>query len=155
MVPKPPMPPTMPKTALRERLDLLVGTWSAVGSHPMLPGKTLHGKVSFGWMADQSFLVMHSDPKEPEVPTSVSVVGYDDDGDGYSMMYFDSRNVARIYAMTLTPKLWRLWRDAPGFAQRFEGTFKDGGQTIVGLWELCTDGKTWKPDLEMTYTRTK
>jgi hypothetical protein len=138
---------------LRSRLDLLAGKWDAVGTHPMLPGKVLRGKVSFTWMAGDSFLVMHSKPKEPEVPASFSVIGYDDDRDGYSMLYHDERDVSRIYAMTLTKTSWKLWRDQPGFAQRFEGRFADAGRTIVGRWELCTDGKTWNRDLEMTYTR--
>jgi hypothetical protein len=152
---KPKMPPSSPQKALRGRLDLLAGTWDAVGKHPKLPGKVLHGKVAFTWMAGDSFLVMDSRPKEPEVPASFSVFGYDDEREGYSMLYHDSRNVSRIYEMSLTSKSWNLWRDAPGFAQRFEGKFTNRGRTIVGRWELCKDGKTWNRDLEMTYTRAR
>jgi hypothetical protein len=46
-----------------------------------------------------------------------------------------------------------MWRDAPGFAQRFTGTSGDDGDTITGVWQLCRDGETWNPDLEITYRR--
>jgi hypothetical protein len=38
------------------------------------------------------------------------------------MLYFDSRSVSRIYQMSLSAGVWKLWREAPSFAQRFEGT---------------------------------
>ena len=49
---------------------------------------------------------------------------------------------------------WRLWRDAPGFSQRYAGTFSDDGRTIDGAWEICEDGATWRRDFGIVYTRT-
>jgi hypothetical protein len=46
-----------------------------------------------------------------------------------------------------------MWRDAPGFSQRFSGTFEDDGDTIVGLWNLSRDGTTWDEDLQITFRR--
>jgi len=40
-------------------------------------------------------------------------------------------------------------RLAPGFSQRFTGTFASDGHTIDGLW----DDVNWKNDLQITYRR--
>jgi hypothetical protein len=48
---------------------------------------------------------------------------------------------------------WRIWRDAPGFSQRFTGKFSNSGDTIDGRWELCRDEVNWKADLQITYRR--
>ena len=49
--------------------------------------------------------------------------------------------------------MWRIWRDWPGFSQRFTGMFSDDGDTITGNGELSEDDATWKPDLQVTYKR--
>jgi hypothetical protein len=71
------------------------------------------------------------------------------------MRYFDERGVSRKYEMTLRDNSWKYWRNAPGFSQRFTGTFADEGNTIIGIWELSADGSIWKRDLELTFTRVK
>lgn len=67
--------------------------------------------------------------------------------------YFDSRGVFRVYEASVDDTAWRLWRDAPGFSQRFAGTFADDGKTTEGLWELCEDDEHWASDLQITYRR--
>src|SRR5262249_34827667 len=69
------------------------------------------------------------------------------------MHYFDSRGVFRVYEVNIDDESWRLWRDAPGFSQRFTGTFADGGDTIVGRWQLRRDNLHWDDDLQITYRR--
>ena len=69
------------------------------------------------------------------------------------MHYFDSRGVFRVYEVSIDDESWRLWRNAPGFSQRFTGTFADGGDAIVGRWQLCQDDVRWDDDLEITYRR--
>ncbi len=71
------------------------------------------------------------------------------------MLYFDERGVSRIYEMTLSGNVWKMWRNSPGFSQRFTGTLVDKGRTIIGVWELSKDGSNWERDLELTYTRVK
>ncbi len=142
----------IPNPALRP-LAFLVGTWSTVGSHPMLPGKTLHGRTSFAWADGGAFLIMRSEIDEPEVPSGIAVIGTDDDSGECSMLYFDERGVARRYLMALRSDFWHWWRDTPGFAQRFSGTIVDGGSRIIGKGELCRDGVHWEGDLSLTYTR--
>jgi hypothetical protein len=48
-----------------------------------------------------------------------------------------------------------LWRDAPGFFQRFTGTFSDDGTRITGRCEASEDGSTWEPDFDVTYTKVR
>jgi len=51
--------------------------------------------------------------------------------------------------------VWKLWRDAPGFSQRFTGTFSDDGRTIKGRWEKSGDGAQWDHDFDLTYTKVR
>ena len=63
------------------------------------------------------------------------------------------RGGRRVYAASIDDGAWRIWRDSPGFSQRFVGTFADEGDTVAGVWQLCTDDKTWQDDLKITYRR--
>jgi len=105
-----------------EPLGFLVGEWSTTGSHPMLPGKTLHGRTSFEWAEDGAFLIMRSEIDEPEIPSGIGVIGTDADASECSMLYFDQRGVSRRYLVDLRSDRWHRWRDSPGFSQRFTGT---------------------------------
>jgi hypothetical protein len=49
--------------------------------------------------------------------------------------------------------VWKWWRNAPGFSQRFTGVITADGRTIVSNGELSRDGARWEPDLALTYTR--
>jgi hypothetical protein len=69
------------------------------------------------------------------------------------MLYADSRRVSRVYEMTLEDGVWRTWRAAPGFHQRFEGTFSPDGATITAAWEMSEDGTTGTKDFDITYRR--
>ena len=69
------------------------------------------------------------------------------------MLYFDERGVSRKYEMSLLGNVWKWWREAPGFSQRFTGTITDDGYTIIGEGEMSKDDKPWEKDLSLTYTR--
>jgi hypothetical protein len=62
----------IPNPALKP-LGFLVGEWLTEGSHPVLPGKTLHGRTSFAWSDGGAFLVMRSEIDEPEVPSGIAI----------------------------------------------------------------------------------
>jgi hypothetical protein len=90
-------------------------------------------------------------------PSSLTVIGYDEDAGAYRQHYFDSRGVARIYAMTLDDRVWTLLRTTPDFAplefgQRFVGHIGDDGTEITATWEKSLDGK-WEHDFDLTYTK--
>ena len=90
---------------------------------------------------------------EPGIPSGLAIFGSDDATEEYFMLYFDERGVSRKYQMTLHDNIWKYWRNAPGFSQRFTGTIGNNGDNIIGVWELSEDDSTWQRDLELTYTR--
>jgi hypothetical protein len=141
-----------PNPAL-DALSVLVGTWSTVGTHPLVPGTTFHGRTSFEWLEGGAFLIMHSEIDEPGIPSGIAVFGTDDTTGECSMLYFDERGVSRRYEVSLRDNVWTWWRNAPGFSQRFTGAIAADGRTIVGRGEMLRDGTNWEPDLQLTYTR--
>ena len=133
----------------------LVGEWNTVGRHRLIPGTILHGHVSFKWIEDGAYLLMHSKVEEEGIPTGTAIFGSDDTSEIISMLYFDERGVSRIFETTLEAKTWKALRIAPGFSQRFTGTFADNDNTIQVITELSEDDLTWVNDLEQTYTRVR
>jgi hypothetical protein len=95
--------------------------------------------------------------EHPDAPDGIAIIGLDATGAGYLQHYFDSRGVARVYEMTFPDNVWTLERHAaaPDFSQRFTGTFDPDRNTIVGRWESSSDSSNWKPDFDLTYTRTQ
>ena len=141
-----------PNPALKS-LSVLVGKWNTVGTHPLVPGTTFHGRSSFAWIEGGAFLIMHSQIDEPEIPSGIAIFGSDDTTGECSMLYFDERGVSRRYEVSVRENVWRCWRNAPGFSQRFAATIAADHRTIVSRGELSRDGAVWEPDLELTYTR--
>ena len=135
------------------RLSVLVGTWSTIGTHPLVPGTTFHGRTSFGWIEGGAFLIMRSQIDEPEIPSGIAVYGSDDATGECSMLYFDERGVSRRYEVSLQDNVWKWWRNAPEFSQRFTATIAADGRTIASHGEYSRDGGRWEPDLELMYTR--
>ena len=89
--------------------------------------------------------------RSPGLPGRASGAGRD--RGATASHYFDSRGVHRIYQLSFDDGVWRLWRDEPGFNQRFAGTFEDDGNRMVGLWEASEDGSRWEHDLGITFVR--
>jgi hypothetical protein len=68
----------------------------------------------------ERFLLQRTQAKHPEFPDALSVLGETDEG--LVSHYFDSRGAHRIYRLGFDDGVWQLWRDEPGFSQRFTGT---------------------------------
>jgi hypothetical protein len=158
----------MTSTPPLEQLGRLVGTWTTDATHPALPGVVVHGTAVIDWLEGEQFLIHRARTDHPDFPDSISIVGFTErdrvdnqpDGDAdvatdptLSMHYFDSRGVFRVFHASIDDDTWRLWRDAPGFSQRFQGTFADGGDTIAGHWQLSRDDVHFDDDLRITYRR--
>jgi len=138
-----------------ERLASLVGLWRTAISMPLDPPIVTGGKTSIEWLKQGPFLIQRGSVEHPDFPTSIAIIGSDDSNEAYSMLYFDSRGISRIYEMSLSKEVWTLWREFPGFSQRFTGTFSDAGNTSMGFWERSSDGSKWELDFDLTYTRVK
>jgi hypothetical protein len=67
------------------------------------------------------------------------------------MEYFDSRGVRRTYSVSLEDGGLRIWRDHPGFDQRF--TARLGPDAFEGQWQLARTAGEWQDDLKMIYRR--
>jgi hypothetical protein len=137
-----------------QALAVLVGEWATVGTHPMLPGKTFHGHASFTWLESGAFPLFHSHIDEPEIPNGVAILGTDDSNpDAGAMLYFDVRNVSREYRWTISSNVWTWSRDELGFSQRMVLTIANDGLRIEAKGQMSRNGKSWEPDLQLTYTR--
>jgi hypothetical protein len=144
-----------PNPALKS-LDVLVGEWNTEMSNMSFlsdPSAKVRGQDRFEWLEGGAFLISYSSVEQSDFPSSVRVIGRDDSVETYNMLYFDSRGVSRIYHMSLEDGTWKMWRNAPGFSQRFTGTFSDDGKTITARWEKSSDGATWEHDFDLTYQR--
>ena len=115
----------------------------------------IRGHSSFDWLGGGAFLRQQSEIANPDFPRSTAVIGPDEGAETYRMLYYDSRGVSRIYRMSLSGGIWTLWRDFPGFSQRYQGTFSEDGRTITAYWERSTDGSTWEHDFDLTYTKVR
>jgi hypothetical protein len=153
---------TPQRAAALEKLDVFVGQWMM---HPSVAGEPAAlGRTWFAWSRDGTFLMQRADaqPSEIEVPAewaanspfpTHAVIGADDDSGEFSMLYGDARGVHRVYRMTLTGDTWTVWRETPGFHQRYVGRFSEDGAMITGGWQSSRDGYTWAPDFELDYRR--
>jgi hypothetical protein len=152
-----------------EHLARLVGAWTTEATHPAVPGIVVRGTADIEWLEGERFLIQRARNDHPDFPDSISIIGVTDadrvdpgaseppvaDEPGISMHYFDSRGVFRVYDVSINSESWRMWRDAPGFSQRFTGTVAGGGDTIAGTWQLCLDDVHWNDDLQITYRRNR
>lgn len=141
-----------------DELTLLIGEWTieitSMSFNPD-PSAVVRGHSSFDWLEGGAFLIQHSEIDHPDFPRSKAVIGADDEAGTYRMLYYDSRGVSRIYRMTFSGGIWTIWRDSPGFSQRFHGTFSEDGTTITAYWEKSTDGSNWERDFDLTYTKVR
>lgn len=131
----------------------LVGEWQLAVD---LPGaEDVRGRVVFEAIGE--LLVQRTTVPVPEAPDSCCVVVAGKDG-GFVQHYFDSRGVARLYAMTFGGRSWTLERTAPDFSpldfhQRFVASISGDGSVIDGEWQVSDDGQQWRRDFGLTYTR--
>lgn len=133
-----------------EPFDALIGTWATEATHPLFEG-VAPGSVTFEWLEGGHFLVQRSHNDHELLPDAICVIGAPETGDGLVMEYFDSRGVRRTYGVSLDEGVLRMWRDAPGFDQRFSAML--GHDTFEGLWQLAETPGDWQDDLKVTYRR--
>lgn len=137
-------------------LQVLVGEWEMELSNASFlprPTDTVKGLVSFEWVQDGAFLVMRKGDKPPGSPAALWLISRDEVSPDYSVCYYDSRSVSRIYGMSFSDGVWKMWRNAPGFCQRYEGTVDNNSNIVTARWEKSGDGATWEHDFNVLYTR--
>jgi hypothetical protein len=133
-----------------EPFDVLIGTWATEATHPMIDA-VVPGSVTYEWLEGGHFLVQRSHNDHELFPDAISVIGAPEAGDGLVLEYFDSRGVRRTYGVALEEGVLRMWRDHPGFAQRFSA--KLGPDSFEGLWQAAETQGDWHDDLKVIYRR--
>ena len=130
--------------------DALIGTWDTEAKHRAVD-EVVNGSVTFEWLESGHFLVQRSHNDHELFPDAISVIGAPETGDGLVTEYFDSRGVRRTYRISLEDGVLRIWRDAPGFDQRFSA--KLGHDVFEGISQLAETPGDWRDDLKVTYRR--
>lgn len=128
----------------------LVGTWTTEARHRLVDD-VVTGTTTFEWLEGRRFLLVRSHSDHDLFPDGISVIGPPEEGDGLVMEYFDSRGVRRTYGVALEDGVWRSWRIAPGFAQRFSATIAP--DAFDGVFELAEAPGEWQEDMRVTYRR--
>jgi hypothetical protein len=147
--------PQNPNPALKN-LEVFVGDWTMeLSNASFLPSssETVKGQVSFEWLEDGAFLVMYMGNKPPGTPDAIWLISRDESTSNYIVLYFDTRKVSRVYEMSFLDRTWKIWRNSPGFSQRFEGKFSEDRNIITAYWEKSSDGSIWEHDFDVTYAR--
>ena len=142
-----------------DRLNVLIGEWETEATFAagfFGPGTSPvngRGRTTFEWLEGSFFLTQRFVNEHPAAPSGIAIIGAGADPDTFEQRYFDSRGVARVYQMSLNGGVWKLWREAPGFWQRYTGHISEDGTTIKGRREASADGSQWKHDFRLTYIR--
>ena len=146
-----------PNPALRD-LEVLIGTWEMeLSNAAFLPDRsaTVKGEASFQWLEHGAFLIMRMGGDPSNSPGAIWLINRDESSPVYKVFYYDDRKVSRIYEMSFSDNLWKLWRQSQNFSQRFEGKFSKDGNKISAKWEKSEDGQNWQHDFDITYSRMK
>lgn len=133
-----------------KRLQFLLGDWVMELSNAAFlpdPKTTVEGEVSFECIENGAFLVMRMGQD------ATWLISRDESMEDYKIFYFDSRMVSRVYEMSLSKDIWKIWRNSPDFSQRFEGKISKDHKTINAYWEKSMDGKKWEHDFDVVYKK--
>ena len=144
-----------PNPAIKD-LERFVGEWDMeLSDASFLPrsSDTMTGHVSSAWLEEGAFLVMYMGGQPQGTPDATWLISRDESTPNYLVFYYDNRKVSRVYEMSFSDGIWKMWRNSPDFSQRFEGKFSEDGDTITARWENSSDGSTWEHDFDVTYTK--
>jgi hypothetical protein len=137
-------------------LGFLVGDWSmAISNASFLeaPDDVVAGMVEITPIESGMLLAMRQASESGGPPLASWVIGRDASEAEYTVLYTDDRPVSRVYAMAFGDSELRIWRDDPGFSQRFTARVTGDGRSIEGHWEKRTSGGVWEHDFDVAYRR--
>jgi hypothetical protein len=140
----------LPPNPALEQLEVLIGEWEV--EVPQFPGQ--RGRATFEWLEGGAYLRFHADAPDP-APSATLIISRDESSGVYTVLHYDSRGVSRVYQMSFGDGAWKIWRQAPGFWQRFSGTLSDDGSSIRATWEKSPDGSGWEHDFDLICSRVR
>jgi hypothetical protein len=135
-----------------QRLSRLVGSWKvtirwSVATHQLVGGpREIEFPVEINWLDSGPWL-------HYRFGAAHWLIGGDEDDPEFVVLYTDDRPAPRLYQMTFERDVWKIWRDAPGFRQRFEGKITEKGRTIVAHWDKAEGNKSWARDFDLVFRR--
>jgi hypothetical protein len=138
-------------------LDVLLGQWTmeiawSAKTHRLVGGPaSIRAPASFAPSRDGG-LVVHTTGGS-DGPIAWWTIGRDETSGAFAVLYTDDRGVSRIYGMSFAGNVWKMWRCASGFHQRFTGEISLDQKSIKGRWEKSEDGAAWETDFELSYTK--
>jgi hypothetical protein len=130
--------------------DALIGTWATEAKHVAVDA-VVTGTVTFEWLEGGQFLLQRSRVDHELFPDGIGVIGAPESGEGLVLESFDSRGVRRTYNTSIEDGVWRIWRDAEGFDQRFVAEL--GPDSFEGFFELAETPGEWREDMRVAYRR--
>ena len=136
---------------LRE-LGHLVGTWNvklrwSEATHRLVGGPIeVDMVIKIQWLDASPWIHYWMGPAH-------WLIGGDEGRQEFVVLYTDGRPSPRVYRMTFNRGLWKIWRDAPGFRQRFEGRLTKNGRRIEARWDKAEGRKGWARDFDLTFVR--
>lgn len=133
-----------------EPFDVLIGTWLTESTHPAIDA-VVRGSVTYEWLEGGRFLIQRLRQDHEMFPDSISVIGAPEAGEGLVMEYFDSRGVRRTYGVAVEDGMLRMWRDHPGFDQRFSAPLDP--DAFDGAWQVAETPGEWCADVRVSYRR--
>jgi hypothetical protein len=139
-------------------LQPLIGRWAVEivwsdETHKLVGGPSrIKGVAGFEWCDGGRFL-RHT-IGAGDAPPAHWMIGRDENSGEFTALYADSRGVSRVYTMSLAGDVWKIWRSAPGFHQRFAGRIGSDQRSIVAQWEKSANGADWQVDFDLTFTKT-
>lgn len=128
----------------------LTGDWEMEISNAAFlpdPADKVSRPVSFEWLENGAYLLLRMGAE------ALWLIGRDDTSLAYTVLYYDARKVSRIYEMSYSGHVWKMWRDTPEFSQRYEARLSSDGNTIIATWEKASDGNDWEHDFDVTFRR--
>ncbi|MDB5672692.1 MAG: hypothetical protein JWO25_3651 [Alphaproteobacteria bacterium] len=134
-------------------LEFLIGEWRTSGSHPLLPGKILHGRTAFAWHEGGAFLIMRSEVDAPQFPDGVAIIGSDDVAGTFAMTYFDERGISRLLEVAPGDRTVTWRRENPEFSQSLTISAEPGGDRLISKGKMSEKGGPWVDDLSQIFER--
>jgi len=132
-------------------LNKLIGNWSVTirwseETRKLVGGpKEVEAEARISLMKEGGFLHYQMGP-------SHWIIGGDESTPEFAVLYSDERAISRVYRMSFTHGVWKIWRDASEFHQRFEGYVRSN-RRIDAYWDKSEDGKSWIRDFDMIFVR--
>ena len=134
------------------RLTPFVGRWTTSGqvlASDSIPALEIAGIDEYEWMPGGFFLLHRVDVRiGGERVQALEIIGRDAERGKYFMRSFDSQGGTAAMHASVRDGTWTF----AGDAERFTGSFSDGGEMLSGRWER-REGGQWLPWMDVRLTK--